>query len=300
MGPDRPPWADDFRLHGLVGFDDVLGANGGFPVGVTRETPPELRRRILAALFSYQAGLKSIDGTLRRYVDPQTYEVPPPRSLGDAVSDYLADCRGILMQELKALHPDDPGSFGRLAAEVTLYTLPSTLDTARHLADQGRLLEAVPALWLALEMMAWAAAAFRITDPAMVKDLKATKCIGRLKPVFPAAGELYGLMSRYAHWEEAIHFGFLSVCEAGTGVLEASSQFRAIALALCLAVLDGLVAVVRHLYGTAGDALALAIQGTLALDDTRRTQQHLLTVAATTQINEALVIWSLLEGPETA
>lgn len=39
----------------------------GYPIWVGDEAPIDLKLRILAAIASYQFGLKSVDGTLKKY-----------------------------------------------------------------------------------------------------------------------------------------------------------------------------------------------------------------------------------------
>jgi hypothetical protein len=77
-------WISQFRIQSDVDLDFVL-SRIGWPVGMTRASPPEFRRRVLAAAISYQAQLRSIDYTLKRYVDPKQYEVEQTY-LGDIVS----------------------------------------------------------------------------------------------------------------------------------------------------------------------------------------------------------------------
>src|SRR5215472_6960480 len=67
-------WISQFRIQSDVDLDFVR-SQIGWPVGMTRASPPEFRRRVLAAAISYQLQLRSIDYALKRYVDPKEYEV---------------------------------------------------------------------------------------------------------------------------------------------------------------------------------------------------------------------------------
>ena len=70
------PWTDHFRIQSDVDLDFVIGQQRGFPVGMPRRSPPEFKRRVLAAAQSYLAQLTSIDYTKRRYVRPTYMRTP--------------------------------------------------------------------------------------------------------------------------------------------------------------------------------------------------------------------------------
>jgi hypothetical protein len=248
LSADNRPWANQFQIQSEVDLDFVIGQGIGYPVGMLRASPPEFRRRILAGAISYQLQLKSVDYALKRYVGADTYE-NEDLSLGDAVSDYLRSSVAMLMKELRKLHTENP-TFGTFGAEITLYRLPHSLDTARMLSNRGLLLEVLPVLRLCLEMMAWSNSAFHMQDEEKVVVLKAQSCISELKNVYRTAGKLYGYLSTFSHWGHAIHRQFLDITPGQVGVLKASVRYRAMALALCLVILDVFVEVVRRLYRT--------------------------------------------------
>jgi hypothetical protein len=143
-------------------------------ISMSRDSPPEFRRRILAAAASYELQLRSIDYALKRYVNPQEYD-KEHISLGDATSDYLARSAVILEEELRNLHTTGELTFGVLGAELTLYKIPYTLDTVRILTNRGLLLEILPILRLCLEMLAWATVSFKLVNEKHVINFKGTK-----------------------------------------------------------------------------------------------------------------------------
>lgn len=259
-----------------------------------RESPPEFRRRVLAATISYQLQLKSIDYTLKRYVAPDTYE-EDDTSMGDKVSDYLKSSVYILEEELKKLHNTGDIEFGIFGAEVTLYKIQNALDTARILANRGLLLEVLPILRLALEMIAWAHVAIRIKDEQKVVSLKAQSCISNLKREYQTAGQIYGYLSKFAHWGQVVHGHFLSFEEDRIGVLKASVRYRAIALALCLVILDVLMCVIKRMYQSNGDTLILRIQGQINEGETRKTYQYLSDIASLTRSEDLQEVKMLLK-----
>lgn len=294
MNVNDKTWIEHFQIQSAVDLDFVVGQEIGHPVGMSRRSPPEFRRRVLAAAVSYQLRLRSIDYALKRYVGPETYE-QGKASLGNETSDYLHDCTTFLEDELTKLHTVDDPTFGIFGAEITLYKVPHLLDTARMLANRGLLLEVLPILRLCLEMVAWAYVAFRMHDEEKIIALKAQNCVSPLKEAYATAGKLYGYLSTFAHWGQVIHGHFLDVEESRVAVLKASVRYRARALALCLIILDVFVEVNRKLYSDKSDALVLEIQGVLDRDSTRKTHQYLSKIAEFTGVNEMRKIRELLQ-----
>jgi hypothetical protein len=90
-----------------------------------RKSPPEFRRRVIAAMASYRLQLSSIDYTLKRYVASDKGEHDDV-SLGDRVSDYLRDSATRLMTELRSLHTEYP-TFGVFGAEIALFRVPHSI-----------------------------------------------------------------------------------------------------------------------------------------------------------------------------
>ena len=261
-----------------------------------RRSPAEFRRRILAGAISYQLRLKSVDYALRRYVDADLYE-KQEISLGDSISDYLRDSVELLMREFRVLHTPEP-SFGEFGAEITLFKIPRCLDSARMLSNRGLLLEVLPILRLCLEMMAWSATAFYMKDEKQVIELKAQSCISEMKDVYPTAGRLYGYLSTFSHWGHLIHGHFLDFNHhepgGGVGVLSASVRYRAMALALCIVILDAIVEVARKLYSNRSSALVNGVQGVLERNTARAAYSQLSSIVESTKLKDLTEIRSFL------
>jgi hypothetical protein len=132
---------------------------------------------------------------------------------------------------------------------------------ARMLANRGLFLEVLPILRLCLEMTSWSAIAFHIENEKDVELLKATACISKMKPIYESTGKVYGYLSKFAHWEQAVHSHFLDFEGDNVAVISASCRHRAVSLTLCLLLLDIFVEVIRHIYSARGEALIVSIQG---------------------------------------
>jgi hypothetical protein len=292
MNRDDYGWAQQFKIQSQVDLDFVIGQTIGYPVGLQADSPPEFRRRVLAAAVSYQLQLSSIDYALKRYVDPDTYETKDD-SLGDKISSYLRRSTGVAEAELRNLHTPEP-TFGVFGAEITLYRVPYAIDAARMLSNRGLLLEVLPILRLCVEMMAWAYVAFGTVEEDKVTALKAQTCISMAKPAYKTIGKLYGYLSRFTHWGHVIHGHFIDMRDDKVAVLKASVRYRAMTLALCVIALDVLVEVVRNLYGSRGDPLVVGIQGTLDRVSSRGTYQQVASIVNLTQLDELKEIEALL------
>jgi hypothetical protein len=120
-----------------------------------------------------------------------------------------------------------------------------------------------------------------------------------LKQTYSTAGNIYGYLSRFTHWEHIIHGHFLNFDDTHVAVLKASVRYRAVALALCLVILDVFVEVVRHVYAKESDALVLRIRGASGLDDTRMTCQYLSKIADLSGLDELREIQAFFLGGQT-
>jgi hypothetical protein len=292
VSKDARSWVDHFQIQSEVDLDFVIGQSTGLPVGMQRHSPSEFRRRVLAGAISYSMQLNSIDYALKRYVAPNLYDDEVPL-LADTASDHLSGSVKRLMKELRALHTPDP-TFGIFGAELTLFKVPRSLDTARMLANRGLLLEVLPILRLCLEMMAWSSAAFYMRDEEQVIALRAQSCISGMKDFYETAGRLYGYLSTFSHWGHVVHGHFLEVKSGQVAVLEASVRYRAMSLALCIVILDVFVEVVRRLYSERSSILIEGVQGVLDRGVDRRTYQVLSSIVQSTGLDELSEIQSFL------
>lgn len=267
-------------------LDYIIGQDFGLPVGMQRHSSEEFKKRVIAAVGSYQLRLKSIDYTLRHYTE-RAFKDQIDVHLGDSVSDYLRDSSRFLLRGLKELHKQSEMNFGVFGAEITMFRIPDALDTARMLANRGLLLESLPLLRLCLEMLSWAYVAYGLQDENQVIELQAQACITKLKTLYKTAGQFYGYLSSFSHWRHVVHGRFLNFDVAHVVVVKASAQYRAMALALCLVVLDVFVEVIRRLYPDKCQPIQIQVQGMEFQDPgRRRTSQYLDEIAELCSLEE--------------
>jgi hypothetical protein len=290
---ERADWINQFPIQSAADLDCVISQDRGVPIGMMRSSPAEFKRRVLAAGISYQLRLRSIDYTLKQYVAPHQYE-DEEMSLGDVSSDFIKGSMKTLKSGLKDLHSQREFIFGVFGAEITLFKFPETLDLARMLANRGLLLEVLPILRLCLEMISWSAVAFFLEDETVVRRLRAQSCISRIKPIYASAGQIYGHLSKFTHWEHAIHSHFLELQEGHTAVIAASCRYRAMSLTLCLVILDMVLEVIRHIYSAKSEPLITTIQGVSDRTDARQVHQMVAKIAKYSKSQEFQKIQSLL------
>lgn len=144
-------------------------------------------------------------------------------------------------------------------------------------------------------MLAWSSVAFHIEDEGKVVALQAQSCISKLKATYKTAGNIYGYLSRYSHWGHVIHGQFLDVKAQQVAVLSASVRYRAMALALCIVILDVFVEVARSLYRERSNVLVEAIQEALDVTADRKTCRVVASIAEMTELMELHEIQSLLQ-----
>jgi len=291
--PSQKDWMTQFRIQSFSDLDFVIGQNVGWPIGMTRGSPPEFKRRILAAAVSYQLSLSSIDYTLKRHIASDQYETDDP-SIGESISTFIKDSVLIAKDELKKLHAPGDVDLGRFGAELTLFKVPHVIDLARMVSNRGLLLEVLPILRLCLEMTAWSAAVFSMKDEEKVKLQKAQASINSIKSTYETAGQIYGHLSKFSHWDFSVHVNFLSLSEDRIGITIASSLHRAMSLALCLLVLDVLVEIVRFLYPQECEPLVTRIQGVSARSEKRHIHRLIREIVQFSPSSEFTQIQRLL------
>jgi hypothetical protein len=195
---------------------------------------------------------------------------------------------------LLALHAQEDLTYGRFGAEITLFKFPEIIDTARMLANRGLLLEVLPILRLAVEMMAWAVAVFDSEDERRAQRLNPQNCIATLRPIYETAGPIYGRLSEFSHWMFVVHSNFLKIDGERLAVLMASCRYRAASLAFSVIVLDIFVEIIIYLYRDAANSLVMSVQGVPTRDNSKKTHQVFDQLATFADSDDFLILKLLL------
>ncbi|MGV7219526.1 hypothetical protein [Bradyrhizobium sp. UFLA05-112] len=83
-----------------------------------------------------------------------------------------------------------------------------SLDAAKRLSELGYLCEVATILRAALEQFAFCARLLSLGPSEEVKTIRPIQCLNYFKTFVPATGQLYGLLSKYTHFEFDHHTHF--------------------------------------------------------------------------------------------
>jgi hypothetical protein len=220
-------------------LEDYIGLGGlGFNVLMSRMAPNSFKQNIQAAIISSSMGI-SLDYARKRYVNDIKASIPRTYDIFQRI--YYAGKSHIDSTFERFSEGAEPDA-GVLYSEVALRRLPATYFAAGLLYRVGNLFEANAVARMFLEQVAWAYQVFECKDWDSACRVSSTKAVGRLKEIFPRAGELYGLYSNDAHLELKQHGKFIQFEQPpkilmslgadswmfGLGILELSDMFSCV------------------------------------------------------------------------
>jgi hypothetical protein len=115
---------------------------------------------------------------------------------------------------------------GIIHAELFLLRLLSSFEAARRLINWGFFVEPLTILRSSLEQLSWAYAVGVNFDRAQLDNPTPTKCVGKFRERFVAAGLLYGALSRFSHMDFEGQKHFVIKEETGAGIMAQSTEFK--------------------------------------------------------------------------
>ncbi len=228
-----------------------------YQVGVDKHYPARLRQMISAAVLTYSLQNKSVDNIYRKYFKDKPYSEDPG---GDARLDrlYRRSCREQIscIDEVLKWYPKllarEP-FVGEVIGDLTLIRVFYSFERAFSEADKGALFEAVAIARMILEQVSWFFAVHSLDDGEVIKKTKTTKSIATTTAQFPQVGRLYGWMSDHAHWSYNAHVKVIveeDDDESPMSALLASSEFKAIAYAMLIALTFLVAEIVASILGS--------------------------------------------------
>jgi hypothetical protein len=199
---------------------DIL-ATMTLSVAVPHKTTESFRKMIWAAMATYGFGNSSVDHVMKRYGylwdrrenkgfqrDPKTIALRSIASLVDEIAGELA-------------HIAPSVGLGSICAKAALCRLEASFKAAYGLVRKEYIFETDAVVRLILEQLAWAYVVYSTPDNE-VFNLSPTKCITRLKTVYPDSGSLYGMLSKWAHIDPSIAENYVEFHNAGVEVVRRS------------------------------------------------------------------------------
>ncbi len=187
----------------------TVGLQPGDRVGLPDKHSLRLRRDILAALVADRLSI-GIAYARRQY----TKEDDQSRWLGltDTIDNIYSEGRkylGWYISFERDQIPEGDKSF-RTHSINFFYRNLGSLDAAKRLADLGYLCEVANILRSALEQFAFCSKLSSLSGTEDFKSVRPVQSLNHFKSYVPAAGQLYGLMSKYTHFEYDHHTHFFT------------------------------------------------------------------------------------------
>jgi hypothetical protein len=197
------PILPDFVTHYTVGLEHDK-------VGLPNKHSLRLRRDILAVLVADKLGI-GVAYARRQYIKEDDDQC---RWLGltDKIDAIYSEGRKYLgwyisFERDQILEGDT--SF-RTHSINFFYRNLGSLDAAKRLADLGYLCEVANILRSALEQFAFCSKLSSLSGTEDFKSIRPVQSLNHFKSYVPAAGQLYGLMSKYTHFEYDHHTHFFT------------------------------------------------------------------------------------------
>jgi hypothetical protein len=220
------PLLPDFVPHYTIGGDR-------FPqIALASKHDLQLRRQLLATLIAdrMQIGIAYAD---KRYAKDSAES----RWLGltDRIDSIYKEGRDFLGWYL-SLHRDEIAtdnskSFRELSWQF-FYRTVGSLDAAKRLSELGYLCEVATILRSALEQFSFCAKLLSLSGSEDLKKIKPIHSLNHFKQFVPAAGPLYGLLSKYTHFEYDHHTHFFSYSPSQIQTIRRGPVLRAYATQL--------------------------------------------------------------------
>ena len=222
----------EFSLYSDLLFDRVIG-NG--LLAIRDNWPNSLKVRIAAAFVSNNLGI-GMDYALKRYLKGVEYENSSGR-LDEKAERLFLDATAALTDAYAFSKPEDAAEQDFFFALAFMKTT-STLEAAHGLTQQGYLSEPMALCRMAIETLAWAIASSGASDGTDFLAITTRKAISQAIKKFGTFGRMYGVSSKFAHWEPEVHLSFLLMGKNGSEVISRSVPHKICALLFLLGTMS--------------------------------------------------------------
>jgi hypothetical protein len=217
-------WFPVFPNHSAF---DIVGRDEE-AIGLPKIATLDLKKKVLAATIAAKLRI-SLSHAEKRYV--REFDIPPPRDLGlSRTIDHLFDqghsqfCSYI--ESLKEKCGVESETLDDLSNQF-FYRNMVGLDAAKKLSELGYLCEVAVILRSLIEQFAFAAKLRTLPVETELKKIKPVQCLNYLKSIEGTAGILYGLLSKYTHFEFDHHTHFFGRSPEAVFTIQKDSVLRA-------------------------------------------------------------------------
>jgi hypothetical protein len=231
-------YLEDFEIIG----DDKIA------VAVPSDSPPELKRYILAAAKAYWLRFKSVDYVLKRYGPSWNFETRVDKEQ-KLCKDMLQHVKRKVRETLEFMDKIEskPDRVGLFAAGAALIRLQTSFRAASFLIKRGYNFEALSVCRLILEQIAWAYNIHQLEDER-VFEIRPTDSIAKLRNLLPEAGRLYGILSEEAHISPYLAPGYVRFKADGQEIVLTTSEDSISRAFILLLLADAFSIVSEYIY----------------------------------------------------
>lgn len=219
------PLLPDFVAHYTIGGKRLPR------VGIANKHDLHFRENLLASLLAQRMQIGTTYAEKRYPI-----EITGSRWLGltDRIDTLYNEGRRLFdtYQTLEQKEFLDEELFHRDLPWQFFYRALGSFDAAKRLSELGYLCEVATILRAALEQFALCAKLRSLKLSQDFKNVRAIQSLNQLKTFVPAAGPLYGLMSKYTHFEFDHHTHFFSHSPSQVQTIQRAPVLRAYATIL--------------------------------------------------------------------
>lgn len=220
------PVFPDHSTFDTVGFGHEL-------IGLSKHATLDLKKKALAAVIANKLGI-SLSYAEKRYVGMK--DIDAPRDLGlshkiDALFDKGHSSFCSYVEALRNAFVEDTETLDDLSNQF-FYRNMAGLDAAKKLSDLGYLCEVAVILRSLVEQFAFAAKLRTLPLETELEKIRPIHCLNYLKSIEGTVGRLYGLLSKYTHFEFDHHTHFFGRSPEAIFTIQKDSVLRAYSIHL--------------------------------------------------------------------
>jgi hypothetical protein len=213
----------NYAAFDTVGLDEEA-------IGLPKYATLELKKKVLAAAIATKLGI-SLSYAEKQYVRDE--KIAPLRHVGLSYKIDALFARGHssfcdYIDGLKENFDEATRTIDGLSNEF-FYRNIAGLDAAKTLADLGYLCEAAVVLRSLLEQFAFAAKLRTLPLSTHLESVRPLHCLNYLKSVEKSSGKIYGLLTKYTHFEFDHHTHFFGRSPDAVFTIQKDSVLRAYA-----------------------------------------------------------------------
>jgi hypothetical protein len=227
----------EFEMQEFLIFDILVGQNHAFPVLARKDYPKEVIEGIKSAQIAAYMGFRSLDYVRKRYVSK--FHETPTRFFGNEVCDNLLRiCEDIEEATLRINHRPESKE-NRIVADLNFSRLFVTMKSIILLSNYGVFYEAHLLCRFALEQIAWIWKCWISDGDIDFDEISGSRSIADLKNIYESVGQMYGYLSKFAHWKADQHHHFVKTSPQGRiAITMQSAKFKCLSISYACLMLD--------------------------------------------------------------